>query len=152
MSAKRDICPACKRALAHDRSDKAHRMLFAVIAEAWRQWPEAHPWQPEDAEHLRAYLFVKARYFDPIDIKVKHTDAAILAPQLTALVKANSDGKTPLLHVYPWGIRQFKPRSISGRPESRLFHAVSSKCYEVIETVVGVPIEQMQRQAMRQAA
>jgi hypothetical protein len=127
-------------------------MLFGVIAEAWRQWPESHAFQPEDAEHLRAYLFVKARHFDPVDIKVKHTDAAILAPQLAGLVKAYSDGKTPLLHAYPWGIRLFKPRSIAGRPDSKLFHAVASKVYSEIEAAIGVPIEQMQRRAMRHAA
>jgi hypothetical protein len=147
-------CPHCGCILESGkvRSNKAHSMLFAVIAEAWRQWPESHKFQPEDAEHLRAYLFVKARHYDAIDVKVKHTDAAILGPQLAALVKANADGKTPLLHAYSWGIRQFKPRTISGRPDSKMFHAVSSKCYSEIEAVIGVPVERMQRRAMRQAA
>jgi hypothetical protein len=127
-------------------------MLFAVISAAFKSWPEDHAFQPEDPEHLRAYLFVKARHFDAHDIKVKHSDAARLSAQLPAAIKAYSGGKAPLIHAYPWGIRLFVPRSIAGHPSSKLFHAVSSKVYEVIEVTLNIPIEMLKRAAVREAA
>ena len=149
-----DTCPHCGCELpkaGKARSSKAHNMLFGVISEAWQQWPEQHTFQPESPEHLRAYLFTKARHFDPVDVKVKHGNQHLLAAQLPAVVKAYSGGKAPLLHAYPWGVRLFVPRSIAGKPESRDFHRVSSKCYEVIEAAVGVSVERLQR-GMRLAA
>lgn len=44
------------------RSIEQHRRFFAVIAETFRHWPEAHPFQPDSTEHLRAWLLVKAKH------------------------------------------------------------------------------------------
>lgn len=48
--------------MSKPRSIDQHRRLFAVLAAAFTHWPESHPFQPQDAEHLRAWLLVKAKH------------------------------------------------------------------------------------------
>lgn len=44
------------------RSYDQHKRFFAVIAAVYDQWPEQHPFQPDSAEHLRAWLLVRAKH------------------------------------------------------------------------------------------
>jgi hypothetical protein len=145
-------CPTCGAPKRH-RSDQSHRLLFAVIAEAFRQWPASAEFQPEDAEHLRAYLLVKARHFDKLDVRCKNADAISLKTQLDAVIRAFCDGKPPLMHAYPWGLRIFKPRSISyAAADRKIFNAVSEAVFQIIENAIGVKIEDLKREAQREAA
>jgi hypothetical protein len=145
-------CPTCG-APKRQRSNASHNLLFAVIAEAFKQWPTSEAFQPEDAEHLRAYLLVKARHFDKLDVRCKNSDAISLRMQLDAVIRAFCDGKPPLMHAYPWGIRIFKPRSISyAAADRKIFNAVSEAVFQIIENAIGVKIEDLKREAQREAA
>lgn len=42
------------------RSIDQHNRFFALVAALYDNWPERHPFQPDNAEHLRAWLLVKA--------------------------------------------------------------------------------------------
>ena len=44
------------------RSIDQHRRLFALIKAAHDHWPEAHSFQADNAEHMRAWLLVKAKH------------------------------------------------------------------------------------------
>lgn len=44
------------------RSYDQLKRFFSVIGAAFHQWPEHHPFQPQDAEHLRAWLLVRAKH------------------------------------------------------------------------------------------
>lgn len=146
-------CLTCGTPLRRHRSDIAHRHFFAIITEAWKLWPTSHPFQPEDAEHLRAYLLVKARHFDKMDVKCKSTDALGLKTQLEFVIREFCDGKPPLIHAYPWGVRVFKPRSISyAAADRKVFQAVSETVFEIIETAIGVKIDELRREAQKEAA
>lgn len=48
--------------MSKPRSVDQHRRFFAVIKAAFDNWPEAHSFQPDSAEHLRAWLLVKAKH------------------------------------------------------------------------------------------
>lgn len=148
----RQACPTCG-APVRQRSDASHKHFFAVIAEAFRQWPTTAEFQPEDAEHLRSYLLVKARHFDKLDVRCKNSDAIGLKTQLDAVIRAFCDGKPPLIHAYPWGLRIFKPRSISyATADRKVFQAVSEAVFEIIEATLGVKVEDMKREARQEAA
>lgn len=54
------VCPSCGVILCKTRSLPDHRRFFALIKAAFEQWPESHSFQPDSAEHLRAYLTCKA--------------------------------------------------------------------------------------------
>ena len=44
------------------RSGPQHRRLFGLIKAAFDQWPEACSFQPDNEEHLRAWLLVKGKH------------------------------------------------------------------------------------------
>ena len=145
-------CPTCSSPL-RQRSDASHRLFFAVIAEAFKQWPETAEFQPEDAEHLRAYLLVKAKHYDSLDVRCKNSDAIGLRMQLDAVIRQFCDGKPPLMHAYPWGVRTFKPRSLAyAKCDRKTFNAVSERVYELIEAAIGVKVDDLRREAQREAA
>lgn len=63
-------CPACGYIAGKSRSTADHRRFFAVIRAAFQNWPENHEFQPDDAEHLRAWLLCRAGYRDVTTIPV----------------------------------------------------------------------------------
>ena len=49
-------------AMSKPRSIDQHRRFFGLIAAAFHHWPESYKkFQPDSAEHLRAWLLVKAK-------------------------------------------------------------------------------------------
>jgi hypothetical protein len=151
-SPRKQACGDCPYK-PQQRSQAAHNHLFAIITAAEKLWPADHPFQPEDAEHLRSYLLVKARHFDKLDVKCKNADAIGLRMQLDAIIRAFCDGKPPLMHSYSWGIRIFKPRSISyAAADRKVFNAVSETVFEILEVTLGVKIEDLRRDAHMEAA
>lgn len=44
------------------RSVPQHRRFFAFIRAAYTHWPEKHPFQPDNSEHLRKWLLIKAKH------------------------------------------------------------------------------------------
>ena len=68
---KPNHCPHCGVILTRVRSLPDHRRFFGVIQAAFHQWNEGHPFQPTDAEHLRAYLLVESGYVTTTPIFVE---------------------------------------------------------------------------------
>jgi hypothetical protein len=127
-------------------------MFFSVIARAFDSWPESAKFHPESAEHLRSFLLIKAQHFNKLDVECENPDAMNLEDQLRAIIKAVTD-KPPLMHTYPWGVRIFWPRSISyAAADRKVFNEVSEKVFEIIESILGVPIETLKREAEKEAA
>jgi hypothetical protein len=88
-------CPACEK-LKWRRSRPAHGMLFAVIEQAFQNWPESHPaFIPRNKEHLRYWLTKEAgdEFYDvPLTIKPDEMPAERIAWLLQAvLYKSDSE-------------------------------------------------------------
>lgn len=144
-------CAHCGSPLRH-RSDVHHRLFFGVLAKAFDCWPESAKFQPADAEHLRTYLLIKAGHFEKLDLRCDNPDAISLEDQLRAIIKTISD-KPPLMHTYAWGVRIFYPKSISyAAADRKVFNEVSQKVFEILEAQLGVPIEELKKEAEREAA
>lgn len=141
-------CKHCGSPARH-RSDPHHRLLFAVIARAFDNWPEGpdEKFKPADAEHLRAYLLIKAGHYNKIDLRCENPDAISLEDQIRAVIGALTD-KPTLVHTYPWGIRIFTPKSISyselGRAE---FNTICERIFEVLSAKLRVDIATLKREA-----
>lgn len=139
-------CKHCGAPAKH-RSDPHHRLLFAVIARAFDNWPEDEKFQPEDAEHLRSFLLIKAGHFQKLDIRCDNPDAISLEDQLRTIIQNVAD-KPPLLHTYPWGVRLYWPKSISyselGRAE---FNTICERVFEVLSAKLRVDIKDLKREA-----
>jgi len=77
-------CPECGCVIKDDkpRSNPQHRRFFGMIAAAYHQWPEQFKeFQPLDAEHLRAWLLIKAghRHVEHVDVNVEQLSNRELA-------------------------------------------------------------------------
>ena len=86
------------------RSHIQHKRFFAVVAAAFDHWPEAHPFQPDTADHLRAWLLVRAKHctIQTFEMSEDASEVARLIPVITAAMMgrhcwAKASGTT--LHV-----------------------------------------------------
>lgn len=75
------------------RSIDQHRRFFGLVRACFDHWPESHEFQPDNEEHLRAYLLVKAKHRSIKEFVIdKADDVARLLPIVTAI----------MLHRYCW--------------------------------------------------
>ena len=59
-------CPECGAILSDVRSVPAHRAFFGFIKHVFDNWPETNDeFQPDNPEHLRAYLLVRSGHCMP---------------------------------------------------------------------------------------
>jgi hypothetical protein len=59
------FCPECGCCLQDERSNKHLRMFHAFVAHCFENWPEEADFFPDNREHLRAWLLVKAKHREP---------------------------------------------------------------------------------------
>lgn len=71
-------CWSCGVPIGRARSSPDHKRFFALIRAAFHHWPLQYEFQPDDTEHLRAWLIVKAghRITTTIKLPSKATPAA----------------------------------------------------------------------------
>lgn len=77
------------------RSLDQHRRFFGVLKATFDNWPESHAFKPENAEHLRAWLLVKAKHSSIKTFHVGQNEAAEVA-RLLPIIAAM------MLHRYCW--------------------------------------------------
>jgi hypothetical protein len=59
------FCPECGTCLEDERSLAHLRMFHAFVAHCFENWPEDADFLPDNREHLRAWLLVKAKHREP---------------------------------------------------------------------------------------
>jgi hypothetical protein len=138
-------CPTCGSPQKPQRSSADHRRLFALIAAAFHQWPEANDFQPEDAEQLRSWLLCKAGFCEKTPIECPDSEAMPGIAQLIALAcesvlrAANGRG---FLRVYGERIIVFTPRSIAwDRLDQKAFADIRDRVTGVIESELNIKAE-----------
>jgi hypothetical protein len=140
-------CPHCKQPWQH-RSDADHRMLHAIVSLAYANWPEDHSFEPMGRDHLYGWLLIEAGHHeDPIDIESRRPE--IVQATIAAIFPAVKRS-IHCIQVVPTakGIRVLIPKSLSYKSTGkRRFEDVRSKVYELIESVLGVPIETLKHEA-----
>jgi len=141
MAPSRDICPHCGSAVRLPRSAAHHRLFFAYIGECYLNWPERHPFQPDNAEHLRAWLLVQAGHRD---VTAYDWDSPAAAERLADLLDAELR-KDRQKGVYAWvevvdtQVRVVRPRTIrwAELPQAA-FNAVSADVFEIGQAITGI--------------
>jgi hypothetical protein len=136
------------------RSPADHKRLFAAIRAAFMHWPESHSFQPEDPEHLRAWLLCRAGYKSVTEIPVEDSwpdamrDLALLAAE-SALKAAKSHA---FVRPHPGGLFVFTPKSLAwenlGQKE---FGQVRESVEEVIKCETGREASELLRETTRAA-
>ena len=127
------------------RSAPHHRMFFALINTAFHNWPETYEFQPDNAEHLRAWLEIKAEHREVLHFEVEEG----ADPKITQDIVQQS---LNMMEGYAWVVlRERKiwvttPKTIQwSKMGQKEFNEVSAGIFEIIEEIIGVPIEELQR-------
>ena len=66
----RDGYDAASMSGADKRSYPQLKRFMALMQAAFDHWPEGNPFRPDDKEHLRAYLIVRAGFMESVSIRV----------------------------------------------------------------------------------
>ncbi len=131
------FCQACG---AEKRSAPEHNLLFVVIEEAFQNWPEAHPFRPVDAEHLRAWLCIEADHVETMDVSdLSDADPAVVV----AMAMFFTHGKKNFrLKTRGNRLIAFRPMTLKKRELGvHQFRVVERKIFEIIETITGISVD-----------
>ena len=131
------------------RSIDQHRRFFGLVRALFLHWPEAMEFQPDNEDHLRAYLLVKAGYRSIREFSVEGdaTEFARLVPVVSAL----------MLHKYCWAWADGNSIKVCA-PEStrfdKLSHKDACKVYDKVDEFVrtlGIDPDQILKEHERAA-
>jgi len=133
------------------RSLDQHRRFFGLVRACFHHWPEAHEFQPDNEEHLRAYLLVKAGHRSIKEFYIAETAANESIAQLIPIVSA------VMLHRYCWSwvsgdaIKVCAPLTTNFREMKHedAYHVID-KMYEE-RHAIGIDPEQYMREAEKAA-
>lgn len=143
MRARHDHCPECGCDLAPKkrRSVPDHRRLFALVRQAFDNWPEDHDFQPESAEHLRAWLVCKAGWREATAYDLgDRADAAVVALALQAGIKAAKG--VGFVKVHGRSVAVITPKSIDFRSMGQAeFGLLRDAITEIIKAEIGIDHE-----------
>lgn len=139
-------CPTCGQAKPKKpRSIDDHRRFFGVINAACKNWPEAHEFQPDDREHLRAWLLCKAGFRDTVTIPCESDDPHILKLATLATEAAIKAAKN-VAFVRPHGVALavFTPKSIKFETlDQTQFGSIRQAVEEIIEAETGMKADDL---------
>lgn len=152
MITKQKACPHCGALLTRPRSEADHRRFFALIAAAYHQWPELHDFQPDDAEHLRAWLLCKAGYKDTAVFDLPDTDDPVMLAQMMAFAEQLLDNAGDSRHTFGRWIGStmyvHKARSIAwDKLSQKGFAPIREAIEDIVSYEIGVPADQLLREA-----
>lgn len=147
-------CPNCGFPLAEHaraRSPQDHRRFFAMIHATFHHWPENHPeFQPDSAEHLRAWLLCKAGYREVTTIPVEFAEDQ---PAVLRLVALAAEGAVKAAKGYafirPHGsaLAVFSAKSIAwDKLDQSQFHDIRNEVEAVIEEETGLKAADLLKQ------
>ena len=112
------------------RSNDHHRRFFGLVRAVFHHWPEALEFQPDNEEHLRAYLLVKAKHRT---IKTFYLSDENIADECARVVPIVS---AMMLHRYCWAWSDGNAIHVAA-PESTAFdklpHLKACAVYTAVE-------------------
>lgn len=126
------------------RSIRDHNRLFRVIEAAFDQWPHGHYFQPNDAEHLRAWLLIRAGYCKTTHIELSDNPNLLDTQVQTAAAVARALPGHGMLRVRGDYLEIVSPRSLKFKElPQREFVPVREAVESVIYAETGMTVEQL---------
>jgi hypothetical protein len=143
-------CPHCGGPLkaGKSRSIDQHRRYFALIKHAFDQWPETHEFQPDNPEHLRKWLQVKAGYRTVQEIEITRTDPKsmkIIESTLRAAMKSLGDYAWTVIH----GKKLYVVAALSvafNKINHTEFSMLNTTVEMIIEREIGIKIDDLMKE------
>jgi Protein of unknown function (DUF1367) len=148
----RDFAPGSlvKINVKRPRRRKPHSMFFAAIARAFENWPELHEFQPENPEHLRAWLLVKAGYrsiFGESMNRLNNNPMRMLEFVKSAMERQRSAGGYSFVTEHRGSIVQIVPESIAfSELDEDQFRPLRDAVYQLIEHHTGIPVVALKKE------
>jgi hypothetical protein len=136
------------------RSPADHRRFFGCIKAAFMHWPEQHDFQPDDAEHLRAWLLCRAGYKTVTSLEFEDHWSDEMRSTLVELAESLIRDAKSHAFVRPMGnvLYVFWPRSLKfeelGQKE---FGQIREVVEEVIKCETGREASELLRETGRAA-
>lgn len=124
-----------------NRSKSHHGLYFSAIKSAYENWPEQYDFQPENSEHLRAWLQCKAggKWRNvktiPVNENTKHlkdilVSALAVMPGFSFVIEGRS-----AIHI-------ITPKSIAFEKMSREeFNEISDAVSHILEEITGISLD-----------
>lgn len=147
-------CPTCHQPWQH-RSDADHGMFWAIIERAFQSWPEQHPFCPTDKNELYGWLLIEADYCVSGEVQDRDINAIRKSARVFMDLAGESNHPIYYMRLNPTkkGVKVTIPKSLSYKTAGkRQFEDVRAKVYEIIEIILGVKVEDLKREAQREAA
>jgi hypothetical protein len=149
-------CPECGALLNAPRSHKHLGALFVFIKHAFENWPESHEFQPDNTEHLRAWLLVKAGHRAPQHVFrfANKRELQIVMGFVQEEMRVDR-----ARGVYGWPVIQdgglviVRPKSIAfNKLSEKAFCKISDGVFKVILDETGIGFEEWKEGLNRVAA
>lgn len=140
------LCPNCGQPM-RQRSMDHHKLFFAFIREVYSHWPEAHPFQPRNAEHLRGWLLIEAGHYE--ETEIEHRSVAFIVSVAKAIYALVS-GRVHCMRMFPTKrgvmVRVSKPFD-TGTVGKRAFEDIARAVFDYCHDNLGMDVEEMKRRA-----
>lgn len=139
------------------RSVDQLRRFFGVLRAMYRHWPESAEFQPENEEHLRAWVLIKAGHKEFTDVPVAFAEDEPGLTKLTAVAieaAVRASGGFAFIRPHPDGgmVRVYKPKSIAfAKTGQAEFNALNDAVEEVYRAETGLDPEQVLKEAEKAA-
>lgn len=123
--------------MSKPRSICQHRRFFAILPVLLSHWPESHPFQPDNAEHLRAWLLVRAGHHT---VKTFHLDGdGDEFARLVPVIVATMLGKHAWCRAHGQELHVCVPQSIAfDKLDHISFCQIKNDVEEVIRIETGL--------------
>ena len=154
MVSKMRHCPDCGSVFPDEtephRSDADHRMFWSIVHRAFENWPEQHQFCPMDANELYGWLLVEAGHC--VSGEVEDKDINAIRKSARTFLDLAGESEHPIYYMRlvatKKGVKVTIPKSLRYKVvKKRQFEDTRSKVYEIIETVLGVAVETLKREA-----
>lgn len=139
-------CPSCgvvldgkPTASPKDRSHEEHNLLFGMINEAFISWPESHAFQPDDAEHLRAWMQIEINDCEEFEVP----DILAADPKTVAQIGLFFCSGKRHFRMVNRGTQLIikRPRTLNRSRSVEEFRVVSTLIMMLIEQSTGITAE-----------
>ena len=135
------------------RNRERHALFFAVLAQAFYQWPETpdaetgEVFTPHDTEDLRHHILCKVGWCTTHLIEMIPGNRRQNVAAMSAFLIAHRDEKGAQFRVHGKGVLAAIPKSIAfNKVGEEKFKKVLDAAIEYIESRLGVTVDQLKRE------
>jgi len=142
-----DICPTCGQKKPHPRNAERHALFFVVLPQVFANWPPSYElFQPMSVEHLRKWLIYKAGWCTMRELAIEGPNKHVIMTALKFFTE--SGGQNVFFTTTAKSIREYRPRSTAyNKCKEADFKRIMDHSFDLIESIIGVPIEALKREA-----